>query len=547
MAAEMTRPTMAAEMTRPTMAAEMTRPTMAAEMSGPIRTAAIANLGCKVNQAEMEGAARRLRERGIAVVDLDRAADLVLVNTCTVTAEADAKSRHAVRQARRLHPAAAVVVTGCSVQVDRAAFAAADPHARLVDNRAKDALLGELEALLGPAGGPGGGPGGGPAGSGGNGGSFAPGGRIDRALPTLSGVEPEAGIVVDAVAPDSPIDGIADDRASIERTRAFIKVQDGCSFFCTYCIIPAARGPERSLAPDVVLADVRRALAAGRREIVLTGINIGTYDGGWSERGYRGAHRRSALTLAGLVRRLLDETPVERIRLSSIEPQHVDDELLRVWTDGAPRTMPHLHLPLQSGDDGVLRRMGRRYTGAEYARVVSRVRAAIPGVAIHGDVIVGFPTEDDPAWERSLGFIGSIGFAGLHVFRYSARPGTAATRMAGEVDEATKKARAATLLAVAADARARWAAARVGGRSDVLFETPLGDGRWVGHGADHTLIAAAPDDVDASLENAIARVAIESLDPGRRDRVVGRILSLSPPTVASPPRRFEPGVPSHAR
>ncbi|HEY3165238.1 MAG TPA: tRNA (N(6)-L-threonylcarbamoyladenosine(37)-C(2))-methylthiotransferase MtaB [Candidatus Limnocylindrales bacterium] len=466
----------------------------------PIRTAAITNLGCKVNQAEMEGAARRLRERGIAIVDGDRPADLVLVNTCTVTAEADAKSRHAVRRARRASPDAPIVVTGCSVQVGREAFAAADPDTRLVDNRAKDALLAELDGLLRPA----------------NGDSRRP---LDRALPTLSGVE---------------IEGIADGRASVERTRAFVKVQDGCSFFCTYCIIPAARGPERSLPPEAVIADVRRALAAGHREIVLTGINIGTYDGGWSERGFRGAHVRSALTLAGLVRQILDETAVERIRLSSIEPQHVDDELIRVWVDGAPRTMPHVHLPLQSGDDGVLRRMGRRYLSGDYAEVVRRVRAAIPGVAVHGDVIVGFPTEDGAAWERSLAFIESTGFSGIHVFRYSARPGTAATRMAGQVDERTKKARAGELLAVASTARARWAASRLGGSADVLFERQLEDGRWAGHDIDHTLVSATSS---ADLENAIGRVALEAVDAVVGDRLVGRLVSISPP----------PGALAHAR
>jgi threonylcarbamoyladenosine tRNA methylthiotransferase MtaB len=492
----------------------------------PIRTAAITNLGCKVNQSEMEGAARRLRERGIAVVDGDRSADLVLVNTCTVTAEADAKSRQAVRRARRASPDAPIVVTGCSVQVGRAAFAAIDPDATLIDNRAKDALLAELDQLLGPDGRmPGTG-----------------GGLLDRALPTLSGV------AVEGIA----IDGVADGRASVERTRAFVKVQDGCSFFCTYCIIPAARGPERSFAPDVVIADVRRALAAGHREVVLTGINIGTYDGGWSERGARGAHRRSVLTLAGLVRRLLDETGVERIRLSSIEPQHVDDELLRVWADGAPRTMPHFHLPLQSGDDGVLRRMGRRYTTADYARVVRLVRESIPGVAVHGDVIAGFPTEDDPAWQRSIDFIRGIGFAGIHVFRYSARPGTAATRMTGQVDEPTKRRRAGELLNHAAVAREAWAGLRVGGRADVLFEAQLDDGRWAGHAADHTLVAVQPGHVAAELENVIGHVAIEAVDPARRDRVVGRILSLSAPSISTathPASRTSshPGAAVHVR
>jgi threonylcarbamoyladenosine tRNA methylthiotransferase MtaB len=463
----------------------------------PIRTAAIANLGCKVNQAEMEGAARRLRERGVAVVDARERADLVLVNTCTVTMEADAKSRHAVRAARRASPDAEIVVTGCSVQVGRDAFAAADRAARLVDNRAKDALLAELESLLGD----------GPAG--------AP--RVPAPLPTLSGVD-LVGV---------PIDGIVDGRAAVERTRAFVKVQDGCSFFCTYCIIPAARGPERSLRPDVVLADVRSALAAGHREVVLTGINVGTYDGGWSERGFRGSHVRSALTLAGLVRRILDESEVERIRISSIEPQHVDDELLRVWADGAPRTLPHVHLPLQSGDDGVLRRMGRRYRSADYAATVRRIREALPGVAIHADAIVGFPTEDAAAWARSMAFIDGLGLAGLHVFRYSPRPGTAAVRMSGHVDEATRKRRAADLLALAAEARARWAAAQVGREASVLLEHRLLDGRWVGHAADHTLVAVAPPTPGDDLENAIARVAVEALDPTARDRVGGRILDLS--------------------
>jgi threonylcarbamoyladenosine tRNA methylthiotransferase MtaB len=467
----------------------------------PVRTAAITNLGCKVNQSEMEAAARRLRELGVAIVDGDRPADLVLVNTCTVTAEADAKSRHAVRRARRASPAAPIVVTGCSVQIDPAAFAAADPAARLIDNRSKDALLAELDRLLGPAGD-----------------ERATAGALDRALPTLSGVE---------------IEGIADGRASVERTRAFVKVQDGCSFFCTYCVIPAARGPERSLLPEVVLADVRRALEAGHREIVLTGINIGTYDGGWSERGFRGSHTRSALTLAGLVRRILDETAVERLRISSIEPQHVDDELLRVWADGAPRTLPHVHLPLQSGDDGVLRRMGRRYLSADYAAIVARVRSALPGVAVHADAIVGFPTEDDAAWAGSVDFIRSLDLAGLHVFRYSARPGTAAVRMAGQVDDRTKKARAGELLALAAEARSRWARAHVGRTARVLFEDRLGDGRWVGHADDHTLVAAPSGD---DLENSIASVDVVAVDPSRADRVVGRIRSIEPAG----------GVPVHA-
>lgn len=458
-----------------------------------VRTAAITNLGCRVNQAEMEAAARLLRERGVAVVDDARPADLYLVNTCTVTSTADQKSRKAVRRARRTNPDAEIVVTGCSVQVDPGAFAAVDPAARLVDNRSKEALIAELDALAGLP--------------------ERPAGPVRGPLPTLSGVE---------------IEGIADGRTIADRTRAFVKVQDGCSFFCTYCVIPRARGPERSLPPEAVIADVRRALAGGHREVVLTGINVGTYDGGSSERGFRGSHARAALTLGGLVRRILAETAVERIRLSSIEPQHVDDTLLSTWAESGGRCLPHFHLPLQSGDDGVLRRMGRRYDSTEYARVVERVRATLPGVAVHADAIVGFPTEDEAAWARSIAFIRSLDLAGIHVFRYSARPGTPATRMTGQVDEQTKRRRASELLALAAEARARFAAARIGREAVVLFESRLSDGRWLGHAEDGVPVAATPAD-GSPLESAIARVHVEGVDPEVADRAAGRVVAVDPP------------------
>ena len=409
----------------------------------PVRAAAITNLGCKVNQAEMEAAARLFRARGIALVDDGRTADLHLVNTCTVTSIADRKSRQAVRRARRANPDARVVVTGCSVRIDPASVAAADPAAHLVDDPDRD-LLAELASLLGP--------------------SVDDGARgpLDGALPTLSGVEPVA-------AAGRAIDGVSDDRAGVERTRAFVKVQDGCSFFCTYCIIPRARGPERSLSPDAVVGEVRRAVAAGHREVVLTGINVGTYDGGASERGARGSHLRAALTLAGLVRRILAETEVERIRLSSIEPQHVDDELLDAWAAAPARCLPHFHLPLQSGDDGVLRRMGRRYDGAAYAAVVDRARRAIPGLAVHADVIAGFPTEDEEAHGRNLSIIRELGIVHGHVFPYSSRPGTPAARMP-QADAATVKARAAELRAAVAEERRRWLESTVGTPQRVLAE-----------------------------------------------------------------------------
>jgi threonylcarbamoyladenosine tRNA methylthiotransferase MtaB len=474
------------------------------------KTAAIVNLGCKVNRSEVEAAARLLREGGVRLVGaLSDPADLVLVNTCTVTGVADQKSRQAVRRARRSSPDARLVVTGCSVQVDPDTFAAIDPRAVIVDNDGKADLLAELADLLADRGD----------------GSTGP---LAGPLPTLSGVEA------------SPIDGIADGRSTAERTRAFVKVQDGCSFHCTDCIIPRARGPERSLPPEVVLADVRRAVAAGHREIVLTGINVGTYDGGWSERGFRGRHVRSALSLAGLVRRILEETEVERIRLSSIEPQHVDEALLETWAGaGAGRCMPHLHVPLQSGDDGVLRRMGRRYDTAAYSRVVERAREVLPYVAVHADVIVGFPSEDEAAFERTVAFLRDLVPAGLHVFRYSARPGTPAVRMAGQIPEPVRRARAARLLDLAAELRARRAAARVGAVASVLVEERLADGRWTGHAEDHQPVVMAAADA-GDLFNAIVRCRLEGIDPGDPDRVVGRplevALGVSPEVARGRPR-----------
>jgi len=443
----------------------------------------VEDLGCKVNHAEAEAVARRLAGRGVRIIDGHRgaghrvAADLVVINTCTVTSIADQKSRQAVRRARRANPDAEIVVAGCSVAVDPAPFAAADPAARLVDARTTGALDAELDALL----------------------------AADGPLPTAWGVEPAA---------PAPIPG--------ERTRAYVKVQDGCSFHCTYCVIPRARGPERSLTPDAVLEDVRAALARGRREIVLTGINIGTYDGGDSAPGPRGSHAWEALSLAGLIGRILAETPVERLRLPSIEAQHVTDELLDVWAASGGRCLPHFHVPLQAGDDGTLRRMGRRYDTAGYAAVMRRIRRIVPDAALHADVIVGFPTEDEAAWRRSVEFIEAIGFAGLHVFRYSPRPGTPAVRMAGQVDEARRRARAEELLAVAARLRRTWAARQVGRMLSVLFEEPApgGGSDWVGHAGNHTLVEAGASD-GRTLANVIARVAVERL-AGDGDRVAGR-------------------------
>jgi threonylcarbamoyladenosine tRNA methylthiotransferase MtaB len=316
----------------------------------------------------------------------------------------------------------------------------------------------------------------------------------------------------------------------IGRKRAVIKIQDGCSFHCTYCIIPRARGSERSVSADTVVAEALRAVAAGHREVVLTGINAGTYcaagpPAGAAAAAALGAASGAASNLAALVRRLLAETGVERIRLSSIEPQHVTEELLAVWADSRGRCQPHFHIPLQSGDDAILRRMGRRYDTVAYADVIARVRRAIPGAAVHTDVIVGFPGEDDASFERMACFLRALEPAGVHVFRFSARPGTPASRMIGRVDERTVARRAAELLSLAADARATFAAALLGGELRVLFEQPLADGRWLGHDEHHVeIVAPSPD--GRPLTNRIDLVRAESIEPGFPSRIVGRVVSV---------------------
>jgi threonylcarbamoyladenosine tRNA methylthiotransferase MtaB len=232
------------------------------------------------------------------------------------------------------------------------------------------------------------------------------------------------------------------------------------------------------------------------------------------------------MTLAGLVRRILADTSVERLRISSIEPQHVDDELLDAWVDGAPRTMPHLHLPLQSGDDGVLRRMGRRYDTAAYAATVARARAAIPGLALHADVMAGFPTEDEDAHARSLAFIRGLAPAGLHVFRYSERPGTAAVRMQGSVAAQDRRRRAADLLGMAAERRTAFAGSIAGAERRALFERQAADGRWVGRSEDYVEIAVGGGP-DGDLANRIGTVRVVGIDPDGDGRAFGRLRAVA--------------------
>ncbi|MCL4078991.1 MiaB/RimO family radical SAM methylthiotransferase [Coriobacteriia bacterium Es71-Z0120] len=362
-------------------------------------------LGCKVNRVEAETIAAALASSGVVLVDDDRP-DIVVVMACAVTAEASHKARKAVRHALGLPSAPRVVATGCLTAQDEALLAALGP--RVSVERSKDAVPRLIREMAG--------------------------------LPEVAA----AGAVRAG-------DGF--------RTRALVKVQDGCNNRCAYCIVPNTRGAPRSVEAERVLAEVRALVAAGANEVVLTGINIGTYSSG-------------TLDLAGLVREVA-ATGVRRVRLSSIEPPDVTERFIETVA-AIPAFLEHLHIPLQSGSDRTLAAMGRRYTVAEYEATLERLRDAIPGVAVTTDIICGFPGETDDDARESERRVSELGFAKLHVFRFSPRPGTPAAERKDRVPPGTVAARAERMRMIGDAARERFLQQHVGTVQEVLVESVRG-------------------------------------------------------------------------
>jgi threonylcarbamoyladenosine tRNA methylthiotransferase MtaB len=367
----------------------------------------IITFGCRLNAFESQMIGRAAVAAGLS--------GAVIINTCAVTAEAERQARQAIRRARRDHPQARIIVTGCAAELAPERYSAMPEVDAVLDNRAK----------LKPR-------------------SYALSREAARDF-TPTEVPPVAGF-----------DG---------RARAFVEVQQGCDHRCTFCIIPYARGASRSVPVEQVIAQTRALVAAGYREVVLTGVDLTAY----------GADLPDQTSLGQMARRLLKAVgELRRLRLSSLDPAEIDDELWRLIAE-EPRLMPHLHLSLQAGDDLVLKRMKRRHSRADAIAVARRARSLRPEIALGADLIAGFPTETEDNFQRSLDLIDECGLAFVHVFPYSRRPGTPAARMPVVADGVVKE-RAARLRQRATSALAAELTARIGSETEVLIERP-GRGR----------------------------------------------------------------------
>jgi len=435
-------------------------------------TVSIITLGCKLNQAEAEGLVLALRRRGYRVFSHEVPADVYVVNTCTVTHVADQKSRQLVRRLRRARPEARIVVTGCYAERAPQEIGAVGRVDAIVDRANRERLTSIVEEL-------------------------AP-----------------------VSAASSPQDAGHGRQSGLGRARSLIKVGDGCDKFCSYCVVPLCRGRERSEPLDSVVAAVQQKAEAGCLEVVLTAVNLGRWGAGFGDGDPTG--------LDHLLAEVLQSTSIPRVRLSSIEPEDFRDELIPLLQDR--RVCRHLHLPLQSGCNTVLRRMRRRYDLAGYSALVTRVRSEVLDIAITTDVMVGFPGETDREFEQTCHFVEQAQFAAVHIFKYSPRAGTAAAAMADQVP-ATVKAERASRLATLADESARRFRRRFLGRSmEVLYESAVLHGQTPGLSVavwggltDNYLRVYAP-----SVKNRTNQLAATKLVGERADGMWGDLENVPP-------------------
>jgi threonylcarbamoyladenosine tRNA methylthiotransferase MtaB len=395
---------------------------------------AIATLGCKVNQYDSAIIEARLGGLGMRRGEFDEPADVYIVNTCTVTDRADAESLRLARRARRLNPNARVIMTGCLAQANPAALA----HAHEVDAVVGLGRLGDLERVaLGAA-----------------------GERVMVSDLRKQRAEIELGAVT--------LEG---------HTRAFLKLQEGCDQFCTFCIVPFSRGKSRSVEPRRVIAAIDGLHQRGFKEVILSGVHLGGY----------GKDLDPPVELETLLEMIAERSPLGRIRISSLDPEELSDRAIAIMA-ASGKFCPHLHLPLQAGEDWLLARMRRRYTAAHFRERVHRVLAAMPDAAIGTDLIVGFPGESARHFDDYVRFVEELPLAYFHVFPYSVRAGTTAAKFAGRVDRGEIRRRAALLRELGERKRAEFARRFVGSKLHVLLEEAVADGRLRGYSRNYVRV-----------------------------------------------------------
>ncbi len=420
---------------------------------------AITTLGCKVNQYESASFASRFQEQGVEVVPFGGPADIYVINSCAVTAKAGAQSRQLIRRALRANPGARVVVTGCYAQVAaQEVLDLAEGPICLVGNENKH-LLADI---------------------------------------ALSNKMCDLEIYLGDISTKKEICDLPVQRFP-GRTRCYLKIQDGCSNFCSYCIVPYARGRVRSLSPAQVMEQVAVFVEQGYREMVLTGIHVGLY----------GQDLSPATSLLELARALALADHGLRYRISSLEPGELSAELLSVMA-ASPQFMAHFHLPLQSGSPEILRRMNRKYTVPQFVQVVERILAAMPAAAIGLDVLTGFPGEDEAAFAETRDLIAGLKVSYLHVFPYSKRPGTPAATMPEQVPQPVKEERVAELTALGREKRRAFYARQIGTVHRVLAEG--GKNRFKMMKGFTENYVPVHFQAPASLENEIVEVVIERVE-----------------------------------
>ena len=425
-----------------------------------MKTVAYHNLGCKVNAYEMDAMLQSLRQKGYQIVSFDQKADIYIVNTCTVTNIADRKSRQMLHKAKKTNPKGIVVAVGCYVQSATQAVETDSAVDLVIGNNKKKDLVEILENYF-------------------------------------DGIEQESVIDINNTLEYEEMRL----GSTEEHTRAYIKIQDGCNQFCTYCMIPYARGRVRSRQNSAVIEEIKGLIQAGYKEFVLTGIHISSYGLDFKE------HQDEEGSLSGLLRKIDAIEGIERIRLGSLEPRIVTEEFAKCLS-GLKHLCPHFHLSLQSGSETVLKRMNRHYTPEEYLRGVSLLRNVFEHPAITTDVIVGFPGESCEEFEETRKFTETVKFYEMHIFKYSKRKGTKAAVMPSQVTEEVKSERSAVLQALEASDSKAFRAYYIGCDVEVLFEEQKEIYKkiyWIGHTKEYVKVA-----VDAKIVEKISPDGIQN-------------------------------------